>query len=83
MSDSVKQAYLNKAREDKFVLSIPLPPALQKINTKKPTRSSEISLDSLQFSVYGVVIPKIQIPSKAVPFAGHESAVQLSSHHRQ
>ena len=83
MSNNLKQAYLNTARIDKFVMSIPLPPALLKINKKTPKRSSQISLDSLQFSVFGAVIPKITIPQKALPFGGHESATQISSHFRR
>jgi hypothetical protein len=83
MSNNVKQAFLNKSRADKFLLSISLPPALRKINKKSPKTSSNIALDSLQFSVYGAVVPAIDIPTKALVYGGHESGVQVSSHFRK
>ncbi|MAF25899.1 hypothetical protein CL634_10040 [bacterium] len=75
-----KQAIYNKARQDKFLLSLNLPPALRKIDSKLPTKNSDVSLDSLQFAVYGVVVPTISVPEEETAYAGQTS--KFSSHHR-
>ena len=78
-----KQAYLNKSRADKFLLNISLPPALVKINSKTPSRGSQVSLDSLQFSIYGAVVPAIAIPDHQVHFGGLGGAVRVTGHYRE
>lgn len=78
-----KQAYLNKSRGDKFLLTISLPPALVKINSKTPSRGSQVSLDSLQFSVYGAVVPTIAIPDNQLNYGGLGGAARVSSHYRE
>jgi hypothetical protein len=75
-----KQAIYNKARQDKFLLSLNLPPALRKIDSKLPTKNSDVSLDSLQFAVYGVVVPTISVPEEEAAYGGQTS--KFSSHHR-
>ena len=81
MATKATQAVLNKARQDKFLLNIALPDSLMSINKKLPTHSGKISLDSLQFSVYGAVIPKIQINEVALPQYGQ--VMKVSSHKRE
>jgi len=64
MSDEgiMNQSILNKARKDKFLLILDIPKVLKKINSN--TRSNKlVSLDKLQFSVYGTVVPKVSIPN--------------------
>ena len=75
------QAILNKARQDKFLLNITLPEALLKINKKLPTHRGKVSLDSLQFSVYGAVVPKVQINEIQLPQYGQ--VAKISSHKRE
>ena len=81
MATKATQAVLNKARQDKFLLNIALPDSLMSINEKLPTHSGKISLDSLQFSVYGAVVPKLQINEIALPYAGQ--VMKASSHKRE
>lgn len=65
------QSYLNKQRKDKFVLVLTLPEILKSLKTSKPNRSnSTIIPDTLQFSVYGSVVPDISIPEVEVPYGG-------------
>ena len=81
MATKATQAILNKARQDKFLLNLALPTALLEINKKLPTQSGKISLDSLQFSVYGAVVPKISINEIALPQYGQ--VMKVSSHKRE
>ncbi|MBC8416820.1 hypothetical protein H8E06_00640 [bacterium] len=81
MGTNATQAILNKAREDKFLLNLTLPASLLKINKKLPTHRGKISLDSLQFSVYGAVVPKIQINEIQLPQYGQ--VMKASSHRRE
>ncbi len=81
MATKATQAILNKARQDKFLLNLNLPDALLKINKKLPTHKGKISLDSLQFSVYGAVVPKIQVNEIQLPQYGQ--VMKASSHKRE
>jgi len=64
------QSYLNKQRKDKFVMVFDLPAAL-KNNKNNITRSNKrIIPDSLQFSVYGLIIPEFTVPEIEVPYSG-------------
>ena len=81
MATKATQAILNKARQDKFLLNLTLPEPLLKINKKLPTHRGKISLDSLQFSVYGAVVPKVQINEVALPQYGQ--VMKTSSHKRE
>ena len=77
---SIQQAILNKARTDKFLLAINLPPALLQINKKIP-KSHEINLDTLQFAVYGAVAPTLKISEQVLPYGG--MSTKVSSHYRE
>ena len=81
MATKATQAILNKARQDKFLLNLTLPEPLLKINKKLPTHRGKVSLDSLQFSVYGAVVPKIQINDMPLPQYGQ--VMKTSSHKRE
>lgn len=78
-----KQSYLNKARKDKFILVFSLPNALKTIdNDKNGGRSTfNVSEDSMQFSVYGAVVPEIVVPAIQIGYAG--SNLYNSSHARE
>jgi len=70
MVDKVVQSHLNKLRQDKFILILTLPNIFKDI-VKRNTREDEfINLDSLQFSVYDVIIPQSNIPEEALHFGG-------------
>ena len=78
----MNQAQLNKQRLDKFLMVITLPPALINIETGNlgEHRNTKIIQDSLQFSVYGAVVPSIQVPEITEPYAGQ--TFKASSHTR-
>jgi len=66
----VTQASLNKARKDKFQLILTIPNILKGINTRNTRESDYINLDSMQFSVYGITLPGIEVPAIQSHYAG-------------
>lgn len=80
MSIENKQSPFNKSRIDKFTMVLNLPPALKSINDKFNTSNRTISLDALQFSVFGVVVPEITVPAIETRYSG--STIYVSSHNR-
>lgn len=72
MSDNlpVIQAALNKARKDKFELVLTLPNILKKLNNRNTRENEYLNLDSLQFSVYGVNVPTIEVPAHSLHYSG-------------
>ncbi|NBP16363.1 hypothetical protein EBU95_18590 [bacterium] len=71
MSESFVQSYLNKARNDKFLLSFNIPTALRKINEKFERSSTTINDDTVQFSVYGTIVPDIEVPAVEIRYSGN------------
>lgn len=70
LKKEVRQSYLNKARADKFRVTIPLPGILRNKDTRI-TRSAEfVDKDSINFSIYAINIPAITMSSVDVGFAG-------------
>jgi hypothetical protein len=80
MSNHYDQSFLNKSRKDKFTLTLTLPDALKPFNKKFQRDNTNIDLNTLQFAVYGTVVPKNTIPSEEVRYAG--STVYVSSHNK-
>jgi hypothetical protein len=72
------QSILNKSRKDKFSLTIVLPKELIPHNKRLDRSNSNLSLDTLQFSIYGVVVPKNNIPQEDVRYSGGN--IYVSSH---
>lgn len=73
MADTItQQSILNKSRKDKFLLVLNLPDALKKLNTFSTIdrANSNIILDTLQYSVYGAVVPTTNIEEISLPYAG-------------
>jgi len=70
------QSVLNNAGQDKFLLVLSLPPALRAKKTEDPT----FTVDHLQMSVYGAVVPPISVPPIVLPYAGQN--LPVSSHVR-
>jgi hypothetical protein len=73
MADTItQQSILNKSRKDKFLLVLNLPDALKKLNTFSTIdrANSNIVLDTLQYSVYGAVVPTTNIEEISLPYAG-------------
>ena len=79
MGDNVyQQSVLNKSRNDKFKLVFQLPHALKRINTTDERKNGTVIEDSLQFSIYGTVVPAITVPALEIRYAG--STLYNSSH---
>jgi len=78
--DTYIQSPFNKQRQDKFLLSLNLPEALRKITKKFERSQDSVNLDALQFSVYGSVVPDINIPKMDIPYSGQ--TLTTSSLHR-
>lgn len=79
---SINQSQLNKSRLDKFLMVINLPDSLKGINaTDLSTRADKkVNENSLQFSVYGAVIPSVTVPEITEQYAGQ--SFKISSHTR-
>jgi hypothetical protein len=79
---SITQSSLNKSRLDKFLLVLEVPPIMKNRNTSNPLvpRNAFVNRDTLQFSVFGSVIPRISVPPVEAPYAG--GTYKLSSNSR-
>lgn len=76
-----KQSFLNKARKDKFILVFDLPPILKPIATKYNRSNNTIIPDSVQFSVFGTMIPEITVKGVETRYAG--STLYITSHSKE
>jgi len=61
---ATQQSSLNRSGKDKFLLVLNLPEVIKKQNDKK------LKIDPLQISVFGTIVPSIQIPSVEARFGG-------------
>jgi len=79
---SLNQSQLNKSRLDKFLMVIGLPDSLKNINTTDlgARADNKVNENSLQFSVYGAVIPSVTVPEITEQYAGQ--SIKISSHRR-
>jgi hypothetical protein len=64
------QSPFNKSRKDKFLLVLNFPDSLKSISKKIERNNVSILPDSIQFSVYGAIVPDIDIPATNIPYAG-------------
>jgi hypothetical protein len=80
MPQEVKQSYLNKARKDKFLLVFDVPPALKRIVSQHVRNNTNISPDSVQFSIWGTIVPTITVKANETRHAGQ--TLYVSSHSR-
>lgn len=71
MSEKFVQSPFNKSRNDKFLLSFNVPTALKKINEKFERSNTTINNDSVQFSVYGTIVPDIEVPAVEIRYSGN------------
>lgn len=74
---AVHQSVLNKARQDKFILVFDIPPILKQIGRKYERNNEVIIPDSVQFSVFGTMVPEITVKGVETRFAG--STLYISS----
>jgi hypothetical protein len=69
-SSSFQQSYLNKQRKDKFIMVFDIPIALKDSKSNITRSNNKLIPDSLQFSIYGVIIPDFTVPDIEVPYGG-------------
>lgn len=79
MSNAYQQSSLNKSRVDKFKLVFQVPNALKSI-TSSVRGNSTVIQDTMQFSIYGTVVPTIIVPALEIRYAG--STLYNSSHNK-
>jgi len=78
-SNIYKQFVLNKSRVDKFKLVFQVPNALKGSNNISRSNNTVIQ-DSMQFSIYGTVVPTITVPALEIRYSG--STLYNSSHNK-
>ena len=79
---TIRQSILNKAKSDKFLLVFTLPKAMREINARdNPDRlDAKLVHDSLQFSIYGTVVPPVNVGAIEQTYSGQ--VFKFSGHHR-
>lgn len=77
--DPYIQSPFNKSRLDKFLFVLNLPDALKSVAQKFNRTDNNINPDTLQFSIFGVNIPDINIPSMDIRYAGQTLAQSTHS----
>lgn len=82
MSNEMEQSIYNKSRKDKFLFVLTLPEAMNDIAyPSQASRGDDNVLPrTLQFSVYGVVVPEVTVDSGEIRYSGQ--AVKFSAHSR-
>lgn len=76
----IKQSVLNKARKDKFIMVLTLPESIREINSHDERKNDRVIGDSIQFSVYGVVVPTIRVDDLQAGYSGQ--SFKFSTHKR-
>ena len=79
--DSITQSQLNKSRVDKFLLVFNVPPILRKLDTAGLRNNDYLQRDALQFSVYGTLVPTVEVREKIAEYSGQ--SYKVSSHSRE
>lgn len=69
------QSPFNKQRKDKFLLVLTVPEILKDDINKLGKKYGMINFDSLQFSVYGAVVPALVVPSVSLSYAGQTTKI--------
>lgn len=80
MADTITQSLLNNLRNDKFVLTITLPPILRSQNSKSVSNTT-VNLDKLQFSVISIDLPGQKIEAQTLSYGG--SNIKISKNYRE
>lgn len=80
ITNTTPQAVFNKASKDKFLLVFEIPPAFKNWVTSYNINKRLIVPNSVQFSVFGLVVPEIEVPALTLPYAGQN--LKVSSHAR-
>ena len=78
MPTPIQQSYLNKSRKDKFLLVFDIPPVLKRIQSNYTRDNNTIIPDSVQFSIFGTMVPGVTVKGVATRYAG--DTLYVSSH---
>lgn len=80
-SNQYQQSLLNKSRTDKFLLVFDVPPILKTFAKPLQGQSSSngIIADSVQFSIFGTIVPEIIVPAIENRYAGNTYYVSSNS----
>jgi hypothetical protein len=81
MPEQIQQSYLNKARKDKFLLVFDIPPILKPIQSNYTRGDTTIIPDSVQFSVFGTMVPGVTVKGVATRYVG--DTLYVSSHTKE
>lgn len=72
--ETYTQSPFNKARKDKFLFVLNLPKCLKDISRKFERSNETVLPDALQFSVFGVTVPEVQVSPLQVRYSGQTLA---------
>lgn len=75
LQDPKREAVMNKARLDKFILVLNLPACMKDIVTDRVISNALVNPNALQFSLYGAPVPVTSIPHVDLPYAGQVAKV--------
>ena len=81
MNDIVLPSNLNTAKKDKFLLVFNLPPILKNFNREMSRNNENLSLDSVQTSIFGAISPTITVKATNARFSG--SSLYQTSHSKE
>ena len=74
------QSPFNKSRKDKFLMAFDLPKCFKNLESNFNRSNNTVIPDSIKFSVFGAVVPSVEIPPVDIRYAGQTLAA--SSHTR-
>lgn len=77
-SNTYQQSFLNKSRDDKFLLVFDVPPILKTFSSKFTRNNKTVIPDAVQFSIFGTAVPEITVPAVENRYAGN--TLYISSH---
>jgi len=67
---TIRQSAFNKQRNDKFIMVFDLPKILKNQKSFFERSNNRVIPDAVQCSIYGTVIPSLNIPEVKVPYGG-------------
>lgn len=70
LKNEIHQSFLNKARVDKFRITVPMPPVLRNKDSKHIRSPELINKDSINFSIYAINIPAVAVEPVDLKYAG-------------
>lgn len=72
---SIFQSPFNKQRRDKFIMVFELPKILKSQKSVLERKNTRVIPDAVQCSIYGTIIPSLNIPAVNTPYGGQTAKV--------